>query len=131
MKSKSKETISFNYKLDEITTKLNHTFDRLKFKDNVSVERIKSIFLGKDKVKMTFLQMMEEYNRNAEKAISVNIVKATYWRFDRVYRYFKEFLKKEFQVNDISLTEINYQLVDKFVDYLKIEKKYSQNSMIS
>ena len=128
MKSKTKEALSFNYKLDEITTKLNQTFDSLKFKDNVSVERIKSVFLGKDKVRMTFLQVMEEYNNNAKKTVGINIVKATYLRFDRVYRYFKEFLKKEYHANDISLKEINFQLIDNFIDYLKIEKKYSQNS---
>ncbi len=128
MKSKSKEALSFNYKLDAITTELNQVFDSLKYNESLSVEEIKSIFLGKDKINMTFLQVLEEYNNNAKRLIGVSIVKATYLRFDRVYRYFKDFLKQECGVKDISLKEINSQILSKFIDYLKIEKKYSQNS---
>lgn len=125
---KTKEALSLNYKLDAITTELNQVFDRLKYNDDLSVEQIKNVFLGKDKVKMTFLQVLAEYNNNAKKTIGVSIVKATYLRFDRVYRYFRDFLKQEYQVNDISLKEINFPILDKFINYLKIDKKYSQNS---
>lgn len=128
MKSKTKEALSLNYKLDAITTELNRVFDSLKYNDDLSVEQIKSVFLGKDKIKMTFLQVLAEYNNNAKKTIGISIVRATYLRFDRVYRYFRDFLKQEYGVNDISLKEINSQILDKFIDYLKIEKKYSQNS---
>ena len=128
MKSKSKEALSLNYKLDAITTEVNQIFVRLKLNDSLSVEQIKSVFLGKDKIKMTFLQVLEEYNNHAKKGIGVKIVKATYLRFDRVYRYFKDFLKREYGVKDLSLKELNFQILDKFIDYLRIDKKYSRNS---
>lgn len=128
MKSKSKEALALNYKLDAITTELNQIFVKLKLNDSLSVEQIKSVFLGKDKIKMTFLQVLEEYNNHAKKGIGVKIVKATYLRFDRVYRYFKDFLKQEYGVKDLSLKELNFQILDKFIDYLRIDKKYSQNS---
>ncbi len=128
MRSKAKEALMLNYKLDETTTTLNRTFDRLQADDSLDVEQIKRVFLGKDKPQMTFLQVLEEYNNNAKKTIGVNIVRATYLRFDRVYRYFGDFLRQEYRVNDISLKKLDFLMLDKFMHYLKIEKRYSHNS---
>ena len=128
MKTRTSEALNFNNKLDEITTSLNQIYDKLKSRDEVSIDKIKNIYLGAYTSKMTFLEVMEEYNNNAKEGVGIKIVKATSLRFNRVHRYFKEFLIKKNQVKDISLRELNHLMLDQFINFLKIEKKYTHNS---
>lgn len=62
MKSKTAEALKLNYELDAITTSLNAIYQKLVYENNVSLLKIKQMFIGDDIPKTTFLELMGEYN---------------------------------------------------------------------
>lgn len=128
MKSRSAEALNFNYQLDGITTSLNSIYQKLVVEDDLSLLKIKQLFLGDKTKKVTFFELLLEYNSDAKETIGVNIVPQTYLRYERARRYFGEFLKTKYKVNDIALNQLDHVMLDKFIDYLKINKSYSYNS---
>lgn len=128
MKSKTAEALKFNYDLDAITTSLNAIYQKLVYEDNVSLLKIKQLFLGNNSTKVTFLELLDEYNQEAKETIGINIVRATYLRYQRVHKYFREFLMEKYKVKDIKIKELNHDMLDKFINYLKVKKHYSYNS---
>lgn len=128
MKSKTAEALKFNYDLDAITTSLNSIYQKLAYENDVSLQKIKQLFLGDKTSKITFLELLDEYNNEAKETIGINIVRPTYLRYKRVHSYFKEFLKVKYKTSDVSFRELNHDMLDKFINYLKINKRYSYNS---
>lgn len=128
MKSRSTEALNFNYQLDGITTSLNSLYQKLVVEDDLSLLKIKQLFLGNKTKKATFLELLLEYNSDAKETIGVNIVHKTYLRYERARRYFGEFLKAKYKVNNIAINQLDHLMLDKFIDYLKISKNYSYNS---
>lgn len=128
MKSRSAEALNFNYQLDGITTSLNSIYQKLVVEDDLSLLKIKQLFLGDKTKKATFLELLLEYNSDTKETIGVNIVPKTYLRYERARRYFGQFLKAKYKVNDIALNQLDHVMLDKFIDYLKINKNYSYNS---
>lgn len=128
MKSKTAEALKLNYELDAITTSLNAIYQKLVYENNVSLLKIKQMFIGDDIPKTTFLELMGEYNNEVKETIGVNIVRPTYLRYKRSQKYFQEFLISKYKVKDINPGELNHNMLDKFINYLKINKRYSYNS---
>lgn len=127
MKSKSAEALNLNYQLDAITTSLNSIYQKLLVEDNLSLLKIKQLFLGDKTKKATFLVLLREYNNDAEETIGVNIVRGTYLRYERARRYFEEFLKSKYNVKDVDLKDLDHVMIDKFINYLRVKKGYLYN----
>ena len=54
------------------------------------------------------LEVFKEHNAKYRELIGKDVVKATVLRYERTVRYLEEFLKKEYQLNDMPLCNINH-----------------------
>ncbi|EXY15367.1 hypothetical protein M076_4652 [Bacteroides fragilis str. 2-F-2  len=52
-------------------------------------------------------------------------------RYGTTTRYLEEFIKKEYQLSDIALNNLEANFISKFDAFLKIEKGCAQNSAIT
>ena len=52
-------------------------------------------------------------------------------RYETTTRYLEEFIKKEYQLSDIALNNLEANFISKFDAFLKIEKGCAQNSAIT
>lgn len=69
------------------------------------------------------LEVFKKHNTKYRELIGKDVVKATVLRYERTVRYLEEFLKKEYQLNDIPLYNINHEFISNFEFFIKIRKK--------
>ena len=61
MKGRSSESLNLNAQLDNISSSLQTLFKKHEFDEDLTLDKIKSIFLGKNKVKTTFVEFYDKY----------------------------------------------------------------------
>ena len=76
-------------------------------------------------------QVFREHNEQSRKLIGKDFVSKTVQRYETTTRYLEEFIKKEYQLSDIALNNLEANFISKFDAFLKIEKGCAQNSAIT
>jgi integrase len=127
---------------DRYSNLVNETIESTKFRIHkiklgiedegkvLTLEAVKNKFLDKDKNHRTILELFQKHNQECELKVGVQITNATYVRYKTCYKHVKEFIRKEYKVEDVPVSEINRRLYDRFEYYLKKEKKCAHNTTI-
>jgi integrase len=106
---------------------------KLSFEDEgkpITLDAIRSKFLDKDKNHRTILSLFQKHNEECEMKVGVQVTYSTYERYKTCYKHTKEFIKKEYKVEDLPISEINRRFYDRFEYYLKKEKKCAHNTSV-
>lgn len=119
MKGRSQEALSINSKLDEISTSFQEIFKRHENDEDLTTEKLKSIYLGKDKVKVTFLEFYNEYLKELQVQVGTVKTKATYQKYSRTKSHFENFIQYKYRRKDIMPKELTAQVVSDFEIYLR------------
>lgn len=97
----------------------------------INAEIVKNKYFGIDEECKTLLQAFAEHNKEARSLIGKGFVAKTVQRFETTTRYIEEFLKKEYNLSDIPLKELDLAFIRRFDTFLKVEKNCAQNSAIT
>ena len=119
IKGRTTEALNTNLQLDNIASGLQSIFRRIEMSDVVSLERIKSEFLGKKEEIDTLMQLFEKHNGDVAKQVGVSVGKATLQKYNVCKRHFSEFLEKQYKRSDLKLTELTYVVIREFDLYLR------------
>ncbi len=128
MKSKSAEAMSFNYKIDAITTSLNNIFKKFEQGEDLNVETIKSVYTGFSQNTETFISLFQKYNDDIRLLVGKTKSAATLQKYERAKNHFKEFLKKKYNRADLPFSEFTHIVLHDFEIYLKTTGKCSHNT---
>ena len=128
IKGRTTEALNTNLQLDNIASGLQSIFRRIEMSDVVSLERIKSEFLGKKEEIDTLMQLFEKHNGDVAKQVGVSVGKATLQKYNVCKRHFSEFLKKQYKRSDLKLTELTYVVIREFDLYLRTEVGQNPNT---
>ena len=128
IKGRTTEALNTNLQLDNIASGLQSIFRRIEMSDVVSLERIKSEFLGKKEEIDTLMQLFEKHNGDVAKQVGVSVVKATLQKYNVCKRHFSEFLEKQYKRSDLKLTELTYVVIREFDLYLRTEVGQNPNT---
>ncbi len=128
IKGRTTEALNTNLQLDNIASGLQSIFRRIEMSDVVSLERIKSEFLGKKEEIDTLMQLFEKHNGDVAKQVGVSVGKATLQKYNVCKRHFSEFLEKQFKRSDLKLTELTYIVIREFDLYLRTEVGQNPNT---
>ena len=128
IKGRTTEALNTNLQLDNIASGLQSIFRRIEMSDVVSLERIKSEFLGKKEEIDTLMQLFEKHNGDVAKQIGVSVGKATLQKYNVCKRHFSEFLEKQYKRSDLKLTELTYVVIREFDLYLRTEAGQNPNT---
>lgn len=128
IKGRTTEALNTNLQLDNIASGLQSIFRRIEMSDVVSLERIKSEFLGKKEEIDTLMQLFEKHNGDVAKQVGVSVGKATLQKYNVCKRHFSEFLEKQFKRSDLKLTELTYVVIREFDLYLRTEVGQNPNT---
>ncbi|MCL8007677.1 site-specific integrase [Gelidibacter japonicus] len=91
---------------------------------------IKNRFLGKDvKVKM-ILQIFQQHNDKVEKLVGKDFAAGTLERYKTARKHLKNYIIKEYKVEDIPVTDVNHEFITGFEFYLKTTRNCAHNSAI-
>ena len=128
IKGLTTEALNTNLQLDNIASGLQSIFRRIEMSDVVSLERIKSEFLGKKEEIDTLMQLFEKHNGDVAKQVGVSVGKATLQKYNVCKRHFSEFLEKQYKRSDLKLTELTYVVIREFDLYLRTEAGQNPNT---
>ena len=128
IKGRTTEALNTNLQLDNIASGLQSIFRRIEMSDVVSLERIKSEFLGKKEEIDTLMQLFEKHNGDVAKQVGVSVGKATLQKYNVCKRHFSEFLEKQYKRIDLKLTELTYVVIREFDLYLRTEVGQNANT---
>ena len=128
IKGRTTEALNTNLQLDNIASGLQSIFRRIEMSDVVSLERIKSEFLGKKDEIDTLMQLFEKHNGDVAKQVGVSVGKAILQKYNVCKRHFSEFLEKQYKRSDLKLTELTYVVIREFDLYLRTEVGQNANT---
>lgn len=128
LKGRTADALNFNSQLDYISVRLNEIFNECKCNPDLSLEKIKSIYLGKDKVKITFKEFLDKYLEDIKSLIGIEKTKATYTKYSAVKAHFLRFLEYRYGRKDIHPNELTHLMVHDFDIYLKSVAGLKPNS---
>ena len=128
IKGRTTEALNTNLQLDNIASGLQSIFRRIEMSDIVSLERIKSEFLGKKEEIDTLMQLFEKHNGDVAKQVGVSVGKATLQKYNVCKRHFSEFLERQYKRSDLKLTELTYVVIREFDLYLRTEVGQNANT---
>lgn len=119
IKGRTTDALSTNLQLDNIASGLQAIFRKIEMSDHLSLERIKSEFLGKKDEIDTLMQLFEKHNTDISKQVGISVSKATLQKYNVCKRHFSDFLDKQYKRNDLKLTELTYLVIREFDLYLR------------
>lgn len=128
---KDRKYLELNHYLETVRTRVLRIHRELEQDGKpVTAEILKNLFYADNQTPKMLLDVFKEHNAKYREFIGKEVVKATVLRYERASRYLKEFMKKEYRVNDMPLRNINHEFVSNFEFFIKTEKNCAQNAAV-
>ena len=122
-------TRKLNNYLDNIYSKIidihQDLFDR---KERISSLAIKNKFLGINQIEKSIVEVFNFHNEEVRVLIDIDYKKSTYIKYNTTYKRLKDFIKFHYHKKDIYLIDLDYQFIQEFHLYLKIQLKIDTNT---
>lgn len=127
MMGNSAESFQINKKITETRSRFFKIYDILQKEDKViTVDLIKSRFLGTDQQNKTLSELIEYHDFNMGKILKPGTMK----NYTTTTAYLKDFLKMQHQNSDVYLKHIDYQFTLGFESYLRSIKGLHNNGLM-
>ncbi len=117
LRGRTNEALSVNVALDSISTTLNSIF-QFENDETLSLDKIRSYFVGKDREYTTFLPVFDKFNDDIRQRVGHTISQDSLQKYSVLRRHFGEFLSYKYACKDINLTELTPAVVQDFELYL-------------
>lgn len=128
LRGRSAETLSANATLDGISVSLHSIYNKLQDSEGLTLDKIRSIYLGKDKEYTTFLPVFDKFLSDAAIEIGKTRSKDSYQKYCVIRRNFADFLWEKYARKDIGLSEFSKAIVQDFEHYISIIGNCSHNT---
>ena len=118
MIGRTAEALSINASIDALTTTLMQIYRKYEVSEELSIDLIRSVFLGTDKEFTTFLPVFDKYIDSITQQVGKTLTKGTFYKYKVVRQNFQDFLQAKYHRKDIGLTELTSAVVQDFELYL-------------
>ena len=130
----SRTAVDLNRFIEEARIKVHAIVTELQQENEpVTATIVQQRFYGinsKKKKEKTILEVIQAHNDEAEKLIGKDYTKTTVYRYKSMMRYLGEMIKKEYNVDDLPLSEFTGEVIRAYEVFLKTEKDLCQNTLI-
>ena len=117
---KDRNSVELNHYIDALRVKFYQIYQDLELEGKIiSARAIVNRYQGKDETFKTLYNVFKEHNDNCRKLIGTDYADITVRRYDNCLKYLMELVKRDYEVDDMLLREVNGELVRKFDLYLK------------
>lgn len=130
VRGRTAEALSVNASLDAISTTLHGIYRRFENDESLSLDKIRSAFVGKDKEYTTFLPVFDKFIEDIRQRVGHTISKESLQKYSVLRRHFAEFLLYKFSRKDIGLSEFTPAVVQDFELYLSTIAKCAYNTSV-
>ena len=128
MKGRSSEALNLNAQLDNISSSLQTIFKKHEFDEDLTLDKIKSIFLGKNKVKTTFVEFYDKYLEDIKAQVGAGKSIALYHKYSAARKHFVNFLHTKYGRKDLMPGELTHLIIHDFEIYLRTVVALKPNS---
>lgn len=91
---------------------------------------IKNIFTGKAEKQKMLLIIFQDHNDQVEKLVGKDFAPGTLERYKTAKKHLHEYIKLEYNLEDISVKDVNHKFINGFEYYLKTERNCAHNTAI-
>lgn len=121
-----------NDNIRNITANLTNIYNRLFLAgEHITAEKIRNEYFGRTHSHQMLLAIFRDHNEREQKLFDVGRrAKSTFNRYLLTYRRLEEYLKCEYNLTDIAMTELNYDFVYGFSTFLYSKYKVERNTAI-
>lgn len=95
-----------------------------------TVNTLYNSLYGKITTPKTVIQIFETHNREMKALVGIDYAVDTHKRYETSLMHLKNYIKWQFNCEDIEINEINHAFVGSFEFYLKTEKRIGNNSTV-
>jgi site-specific recombinase XerD len=111
-----KDSRILNLYLNEVQSKIYRIYEDFKKEEKLfTSQMVKARFLGEDKKRFSFQNLIDYYNEKMQNKLHKN----TIGQYKTSQRYMLEYILKEYEETDIFLSELDYGFVIGFEDFLR------------
>jgi site-specific recombinase XerD len=128
LKGRTTEVLQINQQLDNIQAGIQSIFRRLELSENLSLELIKSEYLGKKEQTETVLTLFDKHNNDMRTQVNISISSATLQKYENCKRHLTNFLKTKYSRSDLKLSEMTPVVIHDFQVYLLSVAKCMQST---
>ncbi|NLU29423.1 MAG: site-specific integrase [Bacteroidales bacterium] len=131
-RGKDRTATELNRYLELIRSKIHQIYRELETSGKtITAEVIRNLYYGVDEESRTLLEVFKEHNAHIKTLIGKDFAPKTISRYETTEKYLTEFIKKDYNVSDISLNDLQPRFMPQFDAFLKTEKGCSHNSSIT
>lgn len=130
MKGRTADAQALNDQLHRIEADLIHIFRKYEFADNLSLDLIKSEYLGVNDSNESFIAFFDDFLSQVKEEIGITRAQASYQKFTVLKKHFVAYLQKVYKRKDILLGELNFKIISGFEHYLLTVGKCQHNTVM-
>lgn len=125
----SQKSRQLNNLLDDIRTSLKNHYREIEIQEAyVTAEKVRNAFLGYTTKQRTLMELFKKHNEDARKLVGISKADATLAKYDRGYRRLEEFMKAQYNIEDIALKKVNHMFITDFETYLRTVSRCNENT---
>lgn len=129
-KGRTSEIMQVNNALDRIEADLLHLFRRNEFNECLSLDLIKSEYLGGQEESESFLAFYDEFLEIVKSEVGKSRCYASYQKFNVLKKHFEAFLMKRYKRKDLMMDELNYKIISDLENYLLTDGNCKHNTVM-
>ena len=131
VRGNSEEAKAINEFLRKSWAKITSQFDKFTEHEKlVTATLMKKAFLGKLEQKKPLVELFENHNKRLETLVGNQYASGTYKRYKVSLNHLKSFLEKQYNISDISLTELDFKFITDYEYYLHNDKGCGTNAAL-
>ena len=130
LKGNSTESLQINQQLENIKSTVRNVFRRHELSDDLSLELIKSDYLGKKVQTSTIMELFKKHNEDIKSQVGITKSAATLQKYENCKRHFASFIDNKYKRSDLKLTEVTPIVINDFQIYLLSVGKCTPNTSI-
>lgn len=128
---KSKTALSVNTSLNKISVAVHSAYRELSLKkENVSALEVKNAFQGIASQQDTLVKYFEAHNEKFLNNVGVNRCMETYKRYGISLNHLKRFMRKKYNISDISFQALTPSFVADYDYYLRVELRFAPQTIV-
>lgn len=128
MKGRTADALNVNAQLDLISSNLQSIFKRYEDDENLTLDKIKSAYLGKEKPKTSIMEFLDKYVADVNQQIGKSKSRAAYNKYSVVQKHFRNFIKLKYDRKDLMPNELTHVVIHDFDIYLRTVLELKPNT---
>ena len=127
---KSRVAVELNRESNKINLSIHaHYRDILKRTGKVTAIEVKNAFQGIATAQKTLLILFGEMMEDFKGRIGIDRAQSTYKQYEVLYKQLKQFLREEYHVEDIPLTELDLPFIEALNLFFRVKRKMNPNTV--